>query len=250
MLHVVSYFVVRLPLCCSTKFYSVIYRAKFSATASLGVIHSMHVAEATNLLQPYLPMDPSQADATPVSATGGYAEGGSLYALGLIHGSQASTSSEKRHETTELLRTHLRASHANEVICHGAALGVGLTAMGSADVILVNELKQVLDTDSAVAGEAAGIAIGMVLVGTGAGNLHNSLPDRSKDELNEIVFELKSYARETAHEKIIRGIAMGLALINYGQEENADAVIEEMRRLLLTAALDRTKPFVSFFTRL
>ena len=41
--------------------------------------------------------------------------------------------------------------------------------------------------------------------------------------------ELKNYARETAHEKIIRGIAMGLALMNFGQEENADALIEEMR---------------------
>jgi 26S proteasome regulatory subunit N2 len=43
------------------------------------------------------------------------------------------------------------------------------------------------------------------------------------------VVELKNYARETQHEKIIRGIAMGLALMQYGQEENADAVIEEMR---------------------
>merc|ERR1712037_658215 len=36
-------------------------------------------------------------------------------------------------------------------------------------------------------------------------------------------------ARETQHEKIIRGIAIGIALINYGQEENADAQVDEMR---------------------
>lgn len=189
----------------------------------------MHVAEAMHLLQPYLPKDPVAEGATAVSPTGGYAEGGSLYALGLIHGSQALTSSSQRQETTEFLRKHLRASHANEVMSHGAALGVGLTAMGTADLSIVNELKEVLDTDSAVAGEAAGIAIGLVLVGTGAGNVHNSLPSYQKEEIMEVVAELRNYARETQHEKIIRGIAMGLALMNFGQEENADASIEDMR---------------------
>ena len=126
------------------------------------------------LLQPYLPADPSSGEdggaGAVVSAEGGYAEGGSLYALGLIHGSHSGSSAEKRKETSDFIRTHLRASHANEVISHGAALGVGLTSMGSADFATVNELKELLDTDSAVAGEAAGMAIGMVLVGTGAGN--------------------------------------------------------------------------------
>jgi len=39
------------------------------------------------LLEPYLPptTDAEGADASPVATTGGYAEGGSLYALGLIH---------------------------------------------------------------------------------------------------------------------------------------------------------------------
>mmetsp|Transcript_18105 Transcript_18105/g.39467 ORF Transcript_18105/g.39467 Transcript_18105/m.39467 type:complete len:1039 (+) Transcript_18105:105-3221(+) len=207
--------------------------AKFSATASLGVIHAGHVTEAMQLLQPYLPSDPSTGEdgggASAVSAEGGYAEGGSLYALGLIHGSHPGSSAEKRKESSDFIRTHLRASHANEVISHGAALGVGLTSMGSSDFMIVNELKELLDTDSAVAGEAAGMAIGMVLVGTGAGNIHNSLPSEGKEETMEIVSELKNYARETQHEKIIRGISMGLALIQYQQEENADALIEDMR---------------------
>ena len=208
-------------------------RAKFSATASLGVIHAGHVTEAMHLLQPYLPSNPSMGEdgtgGSAVSAEGGYAEGGSLYALGLIHGSHSGSSAEKRKETSDFIRTHLRASHANEVISHGAALGVGLTCMGSADFLVVNELKELLDTDSAVAGEAAGMAIGMVLVGTGAGNVHNSLPAEGKEEITEIVSELKNYARETQHEKIIRGISIGLALTQYQQEENADALIEDMR---------------------
>lgn len=205
--------------------------AKFSATASLGVIHASHITEAMHLLQPYLPANPSgEGDGgSAVSAEGGYAEGGSLYALGLIHGSHPGSSAEKRKETSDFIRTHLRASHANEVISHGAALGVGLTSMGSADSSIVNELKELLDTDSAVAGEAAGMAIGMVLVGTGAGNTHNSLPSQGKEEIMEIVSELKNYARDTQHEKIIRGISIGLALMQYQQEENADAMIEDMR---------------------
>ena len=164
-----------------------------------------------------------------VSSEGGYAEGGSLYALGLIHGSHSGSSAEKRKETSDFIRTHLRASHANEVISHGAALGVGLTSMGSADFTIVSELKELLDTDSAVAGEAAGMAIGMVLVGTGAGSTHNSLSSQGKEEIMEMVSELKNYARETHHEKIIRGISIGLALMQYQQEENADALIEDMR---------------------
>mmetsp|Transcript_36568 Transcript_36568/g.53685 ORF Transcript_36568/g.53685 Transcript_36568/m.53685 type:complete len:895 (+) Transcript_36568:216-2900(+) len=196
--------------------------AKFSATATLGVIHASHTTEAMTLLEPYLPPTPSAT--TPVTATGGYSEGGSLFALGLIHGSNAGCSNKTRLETSDFLREHLKNSHANEVISHGAALGVGLTSFGSGDATVVNDLKELLYTDSAVSGEAAGLAIGMVLVGTGHGNstVHN-------EEMHEAVNELKNYARETAHEKIIRGIAMSLALINYGQEENADTTIEEMR---------------------
>jgi 26S proteasome regulatory subunit N2 len=52
--------------------------AKFTATASLGVIHRGHENEAMNLMQSYLPRESG-------AATSGYSEGGALYALGLIH---------------------------------------------------------------------------------------------------------------------------------------------------------------------
>lgn len=68
--------------------------------------------------------------------------------------------------------------------------------------------------------------MGMVLVGSGAGNANSSA---GNEELAEVIAELRNYSRETHHEKIIRGIAMCLALANFGQEENADASIEEMR---------------------
>lgn len=133
--------------------------------------------------------------------------------------------------------------------------------MGSADVSIITELKELLDTDSAVAGEAAGMAIGMVLVGTGAGNVKNTLASDGKEEITEIVSDLMNYARETQHEKIIRGISIGLALMQFQQEENSDGLIEEMRTdrdpsfgmvrnmhlLLLIVALGRTKQFVFCF---
>lgn len=206
-----------------------VFRAKFSATASLGVVHAGHITEAMTLLEPYLPPAPNAEGSDPVASTGGYAEGGSLYALGLIHGSNVGSSAAKRKEAKEFLKTHLRSSHANEAISHGAALGVGLTSLGTNDIEVVNDLKELLYTDSAVSGEAAGIAIGMVLVGSGAGNVNHNIDPQSADEVADIIAELKNYARETQHEKIIRGIVMGLALINYGQEENADAVIDDLR---------------------
>ncbi len=52
-------------------------RSKFSATASLGVIHRGHVKDSLALMQNYLPKDSANSS--------GYAEGGCLYALGLIH---------------------------------------------------------------------------------------------------------------------------------------------------------------------
>ena len=53
-----------------------------------------------HLLQPYLPANPAGEDregGATVSPKGGYAEGGSLYALGLIHGSHSGSSAEKRN---------------------------------------------------------------------------------------------------------------------------------------------------------
>jgi len=74
-------------------------------------------------------------------------------------------------------------------------------------------LKAILYTDSAVAGEAAGFAMGLVMLGT------------AKDV---VVQEMLQYARETQHEKIIRGLAVGLALIMYQREESAETLIDQL----------------------
>lgn len=75
------------------------------------------------------------------------------------------------------------------------------------------DLKQTLFTDSAVAGEAAGYAMGLVMLGSGS---------------FEAIDEMLQYAHETQHEKIIRGLAVGIAFICYGRQEQADATIETL----------------------
>lgn len=92
--------------------------------------------------------------------------------------------------------------------------------MGTAKEDLYEELKNTLFTDSAVAGEAAALAIGLLLLGAGP----------SSPIASSAIGELLSYAHDTAHEKIIRGLAMGIALVMYGQEENAEPLIEQLSR--------------------
>lgn len=70
--------------------------------------------------------------------------------------------------------------------------------------------------DSAVAGEAAGLAMGLLSIGAG---------ESSADAHGA---EMLAYAHDTAHEKIIRGLAVGLALLCYGREDAADALLEQL----------------------
>ncbi|KAK8579416.1 hypothetical protein V6N13_142625 [Hibiscus sabdariffa] len=174
--------------------------AKFSATAGLGVIHRGHLQQGRSLMAPYLPQGGAGGGGSP------YSEGGALYALGLIHANHG-------EGIKQFLRDSLRNSNV-EVIQHGACLGLGLAALGTADEEIYDEVKTVLYTDSAVAGEAAGISMGLLMVGTAS----------------EKASEMLAYAHETQHEKIIRGLALGIALTVYGREEEADTLIDQMTR--------------------
>ena len=73
-----------------------------------------------------------------------------------------------------------------QVIQHGACLGLGLAALGTNDDELFEDIKNVLYLDSAVAGEAAGLALGLLTVG--------SATDKASD--------LLAYAHDTQHEKV------------------------------------------------
>lgn len=177
--------------------------SKFSATAGLGVIHKGHFVEGMNILGPYLPQ-PGVESGIPGAV---YSEGGALYALGLINAGCGSG-----RQVEGYLRDALKATQ-NEVVQHGAALGLGVAGMGGKSLEAYEDLKQTLFHDSAVSGEAAGYAMGLVMLGTGDANCAD---------------EMLTYARETQHEKIIRGLAIGLAFIYYGRQEQADTIANEL----------------------
>ncbi|KQJ95640.1 26S proteasome non-ATPase regulatory subunit 1 homolog A [Brachypodium distachyon] len=174
--------------------------AKFSATAGLGVIHRGHLQQGRALMAPYLPQGGAVGGGSP------YSEGGALYALGLIHANHG-------EGIKQFLRESLRTT-SSEVVQHGACLGLGLASLGTADEEIFEDIKNILYTDSAVASEAAGIGLGLLMVGTAT----------------EKAGEMLAYAHDTQHEKIIRGLALGIALTVYGREEEADTLIEQMTR--------------------
>ena len=74
----------------------------------------------------------------------------------------------------------------SQVTQHGACLGLGLAALGTGDEEVFEDLKGVLYTDSAVAGEAAGLALGLLCVGS------------ASDKAGELL----AYAHDTQHEKV------------------------------------------------
>ncbi|SJX65388.1 probable RPN2-26S proteasome regulatory subunit [Sporisorium reilianum f. sp. reilianum] len=171
--------------------------SKFTATAALGILNKGNLKEGISILRPYLPQDGVTSSV--------YSEGGSLFALGLIHANHGA-------EVMELLTNTLKSNPA-EIVQHGAALGLGAAGMATGNEEVYEELRNVLYTDSAVAGEASGYAMGLVMLGTGS---------------ERAVEEMLQYAHETQHEKIIRGLAIGISLLFYGKEEKAEAMIDTL----------------------
>jgi 26S proteasome regulatory subunit N2 len=75
------------------------------------------VDESQRLLATYLPRENNSSSV--------YSEGGALYAMGLIHANHGA-------DALEYLKNTLR-NNRNEVIQHGACLGLGLAAMATCD---------------------------------------------------------------------------------------------------------------------
>ena len=171
--------------------------SKFTATAALGVIHRGNLGQGKKLLAPYLPRDNGAA------ATGStYSQGGSLYALGLIYTNHGT-------HVLDYLREQFKATN-EEVVQHGGALGLGVAGMATGSEEIYEDLKNILYQDSAINGEAVGLAMGLVMLGTG-----------NVKALEDMI----QYAHDTQHEKIVRGLAMGMALIMYARQEAADELI-------------------------
>lgn len=172
--------------------------SKFTATAALGVIHQGNINHVDRLLSPYLPK----------ASTGGpnqgspYSQGGSLYAYGLI-------CANHKGKAVDFIRAKFKDT-SDEIVQHGGALGLGVAGMALGDQSLYDDLKQVLYSDSAINGEAVGLSMGLVMLGSG-----------SVGALSDMV----QYAHDTQHDKIVRGLAMGMAMVMYGRQEGADEVI-------------------------
>lgn len=170
--------------------------SKFSATAALGVIHRGNLTQCRKLLEPYLPRKNSLAGSI-------FSQGGALYAYGLIYANHGT-------EALEYLKQQF-ADTQDEVIQHGGALGLGIAGMATDSAEIYDLLRQVLYSDSALNGEAVGLSMGLIMLGTG-----------NFKALEDMI----TYAHETQHEKTVRGLAIGMALIMYGRQEGADELIE------------------------
>ncbi|KAJ0159998.1 26S proteasome regulatory subunit rpn2 [Colletotrichum tanaceti] len=171
--------------------------SKFTATAALGVIHRGNLTQSRKLLEPYLPRQ------SGLSSGSIFSQGGALYAYGLIHANHGA-------DALDYLKTQFTSAE-EEVIQHGGALGLGIAGMGTGSEEIFDNLRTVLFTDSALNGEAVGLAMGLIMLGTG-----------NVRALEDMI----TYAHETTHEKIVRGLAIGMALIMFGRQEGADAMIE------------------------
>lgn len=169
--------------------------SKFTATAALGVIHRGNISNGQKLLEPYLPKDSAVASSA-------YSQGGSLYALGLIYTNHGT-------HVLDYLRTQFNKA-TEEVVQHGGALGLGVAGMATGSEEIYEELRNVLYQDSAINGEAVGLSMGLVMLGTG-----------NVKALEDMI----QYAHDTQHEKIVRGLAIGMALIMYARQEAADELI-------------------------
>lgn len=170
--------------------------SKFSATAALGVIHRGNLSNCRKLLEPYLPRPSMVGNST-------FSQGGALYAYGLIYANHGT-------EALDYLRGQFNDAQ-EEVIQHGGALGLGIAGMATGSEEIYENLKAVLYTDSALNGEAVGLAMGLIMLGTG--NI-------------KALEDMIQYAHDTQHEKIVRGLALGMALIMFGRQEGADELIE------------------------
>ena len=177
---------------------------RFNATATLGMIHMGNKAEALTVLNPYFTGQNGQPP-SPYSTAGAY------YAYGLIHANQYN------EDVINNFLEGFRNSGQNETIQHGICLGLGLTAMATNNEGVYEELKNALfnNADSAIIGEAAGYGLGLVMLGSAN---------------QGAIEEMLTHATDSKHEKIIRALAISLALMMYAKEDDADGLIEQMVR--------------------
>ena len=179
--------------------------ARFVATSSLGAINMGNLKDSKTVFREYLPGGSR--------ASSKYCLGGAYYGIGLINA--GTNDPEIMTFLKEALARIGEGRVGQQPILHGIYLGLGLVAMATNDPDLYTIARDGIYSDDAIIGEAAGYAVGLIMAG-------------SKDE--NAIDDLLKYAQDTQHEKILRAIAIALALIVYNAGEAADTLIEQLSR--------------------
>ena len=182
--------------------------SRYTAAASLGVVHRGHTDEIMNLLKPYLP---NRGSVSPLP----FQEAGALYALGLA---MCGNTIEKKKDAdaVKYLKDALTDFAASEQLVHGASMGLGLAAMGLQDQSISDQLFTSVTSGEAVASEGAALAIGLVQLAS------------ANDYQCEVL--LNAAREQHQKEKTIRGLVMSIALMLMRRESLALPLVEDMSK--------------------
>ncbi|EAX91699.1 Proteasome/cyclosome repeat family protein [Trichomonas vaginalis G3] len=181
--------------------------AQFTTAAAVGAIHVGHLEDALKVLTSFLVKEAPE-----------HVTGGAIYALGLIYVNYRWDKAILNIVTEKLESSSQKTSYDQTnkplyVIQHGACLALGLISLGSRDTSHYNLLLKVIREDHPEPSEAAGYALGMVMLGSG-----------SPETFDEMI----RFCENTEHEKIMRGIAMGLGFFFYECGARANDTIQRM----------------------
>lgn len=177
--------------------------AKFSATASLGVLHRYDVKNAEKLLQPYLPSNKNPSR---------FIKAGSLYGLAIIFAGNPGREriSDMFLDLIDVHLPNIASDDASQILLHGTCLGLGITAMGTNDSKYTQPLTEVIEADNSICSEPALYALGMSCLGF------------YEDHHIETVLHTGSNSK---HNNVVQAAGLSLAMMFFGQQELADPYI-------------------------
>lgn len=103
--------------------------------------------------------------------------------------------------------------YEDEVIRHGNCLGLGLCNIATKNEEVYDLIEQVLEQNLYTSGGAAGLALGLIMMGSGS---------------DEKALDMLDYAASTEQESITRSLAMSLAFLFYLQDSEAEDMIDTL----------------------
>lgn len=179
---------------------------RVEAISTLGMLYKYSTANYKNHLKMYLPKENGEAASKS-------AEGGALYALGLMMANRGLFNPEVNKYVADIFE-----GDKTPFVQHGSAVGLGLLMMGTADKKLcATMLERLRGTEDATVGE--GLAVGLGFLMLGSGDLATC------DALLEI-------AEHSKHQKIVRGAGYAMALMFMKRGDECQKCVE--RALLAT----------------